>query len=264
MKKIILCTTLFMSATTWADSSHLAQLWGDKTDVTISLGGKTAPRYVGSKDQTISLLPNVNVKRGIFYANALRGAGVQYLSQDGLYTSLGLGYDLGRTEKDDSFLRDGSDKLKGMGTIKPSTTLNMMVAKKVLPNLTVMGEADFAIAGQNNRGHDFRIGTESTVFKNAKNDVNAGVNVYLGDKDYTRTYFGVNAEQSAKSGYTPHQTRAGVYAYSLKGDWTYQINSRWSVYTLAEITQLSGKAKSSPIVARSTGVTVTSLLNYQF
>lgn len=264
MKKIILCTTLLMSSVAWADSSTLAQLLGDKTEVTVSLGGKTAPRYLGSKDQTVSLLPNVSVKRGIFYANALRGAGVQYLSQDGLYTSLGLGYDLGRTEENDSFLRDGSDKLKGMGKIKPSATINMMAAKKVLPNLTLIGETDFAIAGQKNRGHDFRIGTESTVFQDDKNEVNAGVNAYLGDKDFTNTYFGVNAQQSANSAHAQHQTKSGVYAYSLKGDWTYKINQRWSVYTLAEITQLSGKAKSSPIVERSTGVTVTSLVNYKF
>lgn len=119
MKKIIILSLLMSSSTTFA-APTLAQLWGDKTDVTVSLGAKTAPRYLGSKDQTVSLLPNISAKRGIFYANALRGVGAQYLNDSGLYTSAGLGYDLGRTEENDSFLRDGSDRLLGMGKIKPS------------------------------------------------------------------------------------------------------------------------------------------------
>ena len=79
-----------MSSSTTFAAPTLAQLWGDKTDVTVSLGAKTAPRYLGSKDQTVSLLPNISAKRGIFYANALRGVGAQYLNDSGLYTSAGV------------------------------------------------------------------------------------------------------------------------------------------------------------------------------
>ena len=263
MKKIIILSFLMSSSTTFA-APTLAQLWGDKTDVTVSLGVKTAPRYLGSKDQTVSLLPNISAKRGIFYANALRGVGAQYLNDSGLYTRAGLGYDLGRTEENDSFLRDGSDRLLGMGKIKPSATMNAMVAKKVLANTSIIGEVNFAIAGQNKRGHDFRVGTESIVFKNNKNDVNLGVNAYLGDKNFNRTYFGVNAEQSVNSAYAQHTAKSGIYAYSLKGDWTYKINNRWSVYTLAEVKHLAGSAKNSPIVGRATGIAVSSLVNYAF
>lgn len=85
-----------------------------------------------------------------------------------------------------------------------------------------------------------------------------------GSDKYMQTYYGVNAAQSAASGFARHDAGAGIYAWSMNLDWTHKLTSRWSVLASAGVTQLTGDASDSPIVHRKTSPTGSLKVTYSF
>lgn len=79
-----------------------------------------------------------------------------------------------------------------------------------------------------------------------------------------QTYYGVNASQSAASGFTRYDAGAGIYAWSTNLDWTHKLTQRWSVVAGAGVTQLMGDAADSPIVQRKTSPTGSLKVTYSF
>lgn len=69
-----------------------------QTDVTVSLCTTSAPCYMGASGTRVQVLPNLNVRRGIFFADTVRGIGVEYQSASGFYIGQAFHYDAGRTE----------------------------------------------------------------------------------------------------------------------------------------------------------------------
>ena len=74
-----------------------SQIWGDHTDVSLSLLVGAGPSYMGSRDTQRAVGAFFGISRGIFFLDD-RGIGVQYGSDDGLMASLSIGADPGRSE----------------------------------------------------------------------------------------------------------------------------------------------------------------------
>ena len=213
-----------------------------------SVGAKigVAPRYLGSDKSHIAVAPDFTFTDGTFFADSERGLGAQYQNGDGFTASAALNYDLGRTEKN-SIYRPGSKELKGMGRVKGSALANVGVSQEITPWLTVSGDVNVPFAGQKHRGQDFRLGVSSALPMGDSDQLILSADALGGSSNFNRTYFGVTPEQSARSGYRAHKTKAGIYGYSAGAGWEHQFDENWTTGANLGVTRLTAR----PATARS-------------
>jgi len=235
---------------------------GNKTEITVGLGAAVTPRYLGAKDSRTMPVSTLSIYHGIFFADSIRGLGVEYLTQSGLYANMAIGYDFGRTEKDSNW-RPGSKRLQGMGEVKGATTANFLLAQELTSWLSVNGEAEVRIAGHE-RGNRYRLGLESTILNAVDDVVTLGVNMHVGDGRYSRTYFGVSTAQAQASRFARFNAESGIYAYSVSADWHHDFSKHWTMSVGVSVMEFSDKARRSPVVEEKTGVTGFTTLHYAF
>ncbi len=230
-----------------------------------SVGAKigVAPRYLGSDKSHIAVAPDFTFTDGTFFADSERGLGAQYQNDAGFTASAALNYDPGRTEKN-SIYRPGSKELKGMGRVKGSALANVGVSQEITPWLTVGGDVNLPFAGQKHRGQDFRLGVSSALPMGDSDQLILSADALGGSSNFNRTYFGVTPEQSARSGYRAHKTKAGIYGYSAGAGWEHQFDENWTTGANLGVTRLTGKAGDSPIVKKKTSATATATVRYNF
>lgn len=67
-------------------------------------------------------------------------------------------------------------------------------------------------------------------------------------EDYNQTYFGIDADNAARSGLAQYDADAGFKDVSLKVKGQYMLNEHWGVLGMAGYKQIIGDAADSPIV----------------
>lgn len=233
----------------------------------LTLGGgvDVAPRYSGSDKSRVSAAQVVDYSMANgFFISTTRGIG--YGNNIGrLDYNAAVSYRTGRKDKDVSSdsISSGSDYLRGMGDIKGSAIVVPGLGYKVTDWLNLQLQAEIPVSERDN-GEAVHFGISSPLYTSSKNAVTLGLTGSWGSGKYMQTYYGVNAAQSAASGFARHDAGAGIYAYSMNLDWTYRLTSRWSVLTSAGVTQLTGDAGDSPIVQRKTSPTGSLKVTYSF
>ncbi|MFZ5257837.1 MipA/OmpV family protein [Enterobacter bugandensis] len=233
----------------------------------LTLGGgvDVAPRYSGSDKSRVSAAQVVDYSMANgFFISTTRGIG--YGNNIGnLDYNAAVSYRTGRKDKDVSSdsISSGSDYLRGMGDIKGSAIVVPGLGYKVTDWLNLQLQAEIPVSERDN-GEAVHFGISSPLYTSSKNAVTLGLTGSWGSGKYMQTYYGVNAAQSAASGFARHDAGAGIYAWSMNLDWTYRLTSRWSVLTSAGVTQLKGDAGDSPIVQRKTSPTGSLKVTYSF
>ncbi|MGX5107679.1 MipA/OmpV family protein [Enterobacter cloacae] len=233
----------------------------------LTLGGgvDVAPRYSGSDKSRVSAAQVVDYSMANgFFISTTRGIG--YGNNIGnLDYNAAVSYRTGRKDKDVSSdsISSGSDYLRGMGDIKGSAIVVPGLGYKVTDWLNLQLQAEIPVSERDN-GEAVHFGISSPLYTSSTNEVTLALTGSWGSGKYMQTYYGVNAAQSAASGFARHDAGAGIYAYSMNLDWTYRLTSRWSVLTSAGVTQLTGDAADSPIVQRKTSPTGGLKVTYSF
>ena len=244
-------------AQTWSD-----RLLGDKTQFSIGTAMIVAPRYLGSDNYRVQVLPVFAIERGIFFADTSRGAGVQFQTDGGFYASQSVYYDFGRLQRD-SVLRPGSRKLAGMGDVPGSVTARTLLMQQITPNFSVNAEVEFALKDGARRSH-YRLGAEYNLLKTSTDTVALSADVHAGDRRYNQAYFGVTDAQSARTHFAAFKAGSGMYAYSLGANWSHTLSPHWSTSVQIALMQYVDNAKASPLVANRTSVTGDAALTYTF
>ncbi len=75
----------------------------------------------------------------------------------------------------------------------------------------------------------------------------AGPGITWGDRNYTQTFFGVTAAQSASSGLPQFDAGAGIGSARLSAGAIYRLAPRWRLLSSYSYARLTGDAGSSPI-----------------
>ncbi|WP_248324446.1 MULTISPECIES: MipA/OmpV family protein [unclassified Caballeronia] len=81
---------------------------------------------------------------------------------------------------------------------------------------------------------------------------------------YTRTFFGVSAQESAASGLPQYATRSGLRDIHLGLNATYTMNAHWSADVTAQIGRLEKYAGGSPITERRLDLNGVASVAYHF
>lgn len=233
----------------------------------VGLMAGVAPRYMGSDDYSAMVVPVLSYRRGGFFIGGLGGIGYAHQGESGFQVRAALNYDPGRVDNKDTdgyWAPRGSRDLDGMGRIRGSTVLQLGLSQPVAPWMMLDAEADIRLTGQRKRGNRYGLGFTVLPYQRDDAQLSIGLRADIGDGNYNQTYFGVNDQQSARSGHPVFRAERGLQSWTMTMQWSMQLATNWSFLALAEGTRFSGKIRKSTIVRDDVNGVVAAGIQYQF
>ncbi|MFP2680425.1 MipA/OmpV family protein [Enterobacter ludwigii] len=240
--KIALVTLIAASFASQASSDKKASY------VTIGVGSQYAPEYTGSNKYDVNTLPyfgwtyddwSVNTDKGIVYSHQF---------SNGVYLGQALGYSLGRTDSGNTWLQEGSDKLKGMGKI--NTVMNTTTTAGWWMAPWIGFEGNITAPLTESQGMQYKIKLNVVLFANDTDTLLISTERKYGDARYNNTWFGVNENQSTHSGYRSFNAGSGLNSVNYDINWQHTFNDNWSGYADLGYITLADRVSSSPIVQK--------------
>ncbi len=218
-------------------------------DVRVSLGMGVAlrPDYAGSRSQTLMPAPVIDVRwRDTLFLSTTGGLpslGANLINDSGWRAGPVVRLRFPRQESANAVLR-------GMGDVDWTPELGGFVEYRA---------GYFRLGGEIRRG----VGDHDGVVAELRADAVArpadgltlsfGPRLNLGDESFTRRYFGVDALQSARTGYPVHRPSGGVTSVGAAVFASYALTSRLSLTGIVEFNRLQGGAAESPLVRGGRG-----------
>ncbi|WP_300295445.1 MipA/OmpV family protein [Ferrovibrio sp.] len=221
---------------------------GEKTDwrLTIGAGAMLAPSYLGSDDYDIDALPLFDLRYADrVFLSTRDGLGANLLSSSRWRAGPVIKYRFGRDQDDD-------DALRGLGDVDPAGEAGGFVHYDLRP--FKLG----AEIRQGFGGHEAVIGDMFVTWSTRLTDslmLTAGPRATVASKDFTQTYFGIDAGQAARSGYRPYDPDGAYVSYGLGATLTYKLTDQLSLGGFAGIDRIAGDAADSPIVDQAGSAT---------
>lgn len=218
------------------------------------------PRYDGSDRYHAVAGPSIDIRyRDRFFLSTGEGIGMNVLTGPNWRVGFGAAYDLGRRAADDL------GHLNGMGNINPAPSLRLLGEYAISKSFPLVFRADLR---RNFGGDNGWIGDVGAYLpmpgSSEKFSWFAGPTMTIADSRYMNSWFGVNAQQSARSGYRRYDASAGIRSVGFGVSASLTLNKRWILTADGAFQQLVGAAAHSPITqTRASGVFDLSL-NYQF
>ena len=220
------------------------------------------PVSPGVDENEVDVLPYLDIEyKERFFIKSQYGIGAYLLKSDsGLEYALGaaIGYEGGRDED------DARAQLQGLGDIDGSAEAILFAEIEAGPV-----EVGLEVAqGLNSDGHDgFRAELSAGIDTMLTDRLMLGAGPFItyGDGQYIESYYGVTAEQAARSTiYEQYDTDGGFESYGLEVNARYRITDHWSLMGFGSYTRLMGDAKDSPIVDDTGFWSGGAVLSYTF
>lgn len=235
--------------------------WED-WDVTIGAGAIYGPVSPGIDKYEVTPIPYVDIEYlDRFFIKTQRGIGAYALraeNKDDYGLGFALGYDPGRKEE------DARDELNGLGDVDGSLEAILFAEGEIGP---VDLELELA-KGLGEDGHDgFRARLSAGVDTMLGDSVLIGAGPFItyGDDQYVESYYGVSAEQAARSTkFGRFDAEGGIESFGVEASAVYLIDRNWSISTFAEYARLAGDAKESPIVEKEGFISFGTAIAYTF
>lgn len=211
----------------------------------IGLGVGTRPEYEGAKDRKTRPAPYINLFYGdtFFLTGMKAGANLlRYQTGQGVTVTAGPLLALrGGREQDDHAALNGLgdiDRALDAGGFVRFRKQGWQASVDVRQNLT---NTDQGATVNFSAGHGMRV--------SEKLRLRTGVDTTWASSDYMKTFFGIDALQSAQSGIAQYAAGSGFkhVGASLMAD--YSINREWAGFATLRYKRLLGDAADSPIVA---------------
>ena len=232
--------------------------------VAVGAGVLSAPKFPGSDKQRTLALPVVlaSLSYGRFFiggepaAGSAGGIGMRLYTDAHWRLAAGLSADLGhRKESDDP-------RLTGLGDVDRTASAFVSAAYIAGPVTTRLRVASDIL------GHDqgtlARLDVLGRARASERVTVFAGPGVTWADRRYTQTFFGVSADQSARSGLPQFDAGGGWNSARFSAGAILRIDARWSASAFAAVARLQGDAADSPITEDRSQVYAGVFLTYRF
>ena len=229
--------------------------------VTLGLGLHHGPDYLGSADNRARVAPillaswRTGIGRFSFGdVPAMPGPFFSYTpyETDSLSVGVGLGRDMGRDDDGAGTFKLGSASLKGMGDVDSTPVFGVHASYRI-DRWRLHGLARQAFdrdEGHGGRLADLRLSYDLPVPALWHADV--GIGATFADSRYMSAFFGVTPQQSLATGFTAYSAQRGLRDVSLNLGTRYRVDAHVAVIGRANVSQLGGDAKDSPVVKRRT------------
>ncbi|MBV5266041.1 MipA/OmpV family protein [Pinisolibacter sp. B13] len=205
--------------------------------VVVGAAAFVLPEYEGSDKFRVLPFPIVSASYGDWAHLDTSGLTVDVYKDGGFRIGVKAGYEFGRKESDSNYLR-------GLGDVGAGGIVGGIVSYETGP-FKIYAELDKTFGGSD--GLTGKLGA-SASYRYDRFLFSADAFATLADDKYMEAYFGVNANQSARSGLPEYTAKAGLKRVDLKGSVTYLVTENWSVTGAAGAGLLMGDARNSPIV----------------
>ena len=230
-----------------------------------ALGGGvvSTPKFPGSKDLKTEVVPLISATYGRFFVGAVPGSGTPAgvgvnLYQDShwrLGAALSADIFSPRKESDDSHLR-------GLGDINRTARAGVF-ASYTYDWLSIRANVASDILNKK-QGTTAGLEVEASYHPTDQLTLTAGPGITCADRQYMKTFFGVDAEQSARSGLPAFDAKSGVSNVRFSVGANYQFDPHWSVGARFSAAKLRGAAADSPITEKATQNTTGLFVVYRF
>lgn len=252
------------------------------SDSYVGLGVQSAPRYAGSGEQRLSILPAVQFawSNGAFLSGANAGwhlsdsPTVEYgplLSWQPPRRRDGDGRNVGVITT--SIVPDvvsvklskrSSQGLAGLDEI-PSRLLAGAFFNYYLTPEWRLTNSVLAGAGSDSHGVMWRLGVQRIGIDLGHHHslaFNAGL--VVANRAYNQAYSGISPAEAARTAYSAYQAGAALRSVRLGARWNWDFSSAWLLTTGLEASRLLDVAAHSPLTMRADGVTASTVLAYRF
>jgi outer membrane protein len=220
----------------------------------MSLGGGVAslPQYPGSDRRKTRLLPLFSLTYGRFFvgadpesgagggAAAAGGIGFNAYQAGGWRLGATLGADLisPRKEADD-------ERLRGLGDIGRTVRAGVF-ANYAQEWFILRSSVNTDVAGKG-RGTVVRLDALGRYRPSERLTFTAGPGLTWASAQHEQTFFGIDADQSARSGRPQYTAGSGIESLRFGVGARYVIDRQWSVAASFSAVRLQGDAAASPI-----------------
>lgn len=223
-------------------------------EVVIGAGVIYRPKYEGSGEMEISPVPFVSATFFDRLTIDPTGIGLKVYERGPFELDVNVGYDLGRSE-------DDSDDLRGLGNIDAAATIGGKASINYGP-ATFFVSIDKMVGGSD--GLVGKAGLELMQPVTETIILGAGVSATYADKNHMEAYYGIDADQAARSGYSTYEAGAGMKSIDLSVSATYLINDNWTLRGEQKLGIIIGDAADSPIVKQNLQPSSLLILGYRF
>lgn len=251
----VIALVMFGISTACAASPQRESPW----EVSIGAGVTRTPRYEGAEAAELSPVATVGVVwNDLVYLTVPEELGVVLYDEYGVRGSLGIGYDFGRD--------DHSGALRGLGEIAGAPTVNALLEYELGPLVTALAAKRFLGGSE---GLEVSLDIEGSIPLRRRvagaptpPAIAPGVSVRWADDNYAAAYFGIDADQSARSGLPRHAVGAGVTSVGGRVAAVYPLGARISANVAFEYSRLIGEVAASPIAGSEHQYLTTVLVWY--
>ena len=194
----------------------------------VGLAPVFAPAWQGSRDQALSIFPDlrVNYRDSVFFS-VPDGLGWNVVNRDGWKIGPLFKFRFGRNENNGGspfLISGGSTALQGMGDIGFAGEPGAFAQYSFFKNrVRARAELRAGFGGHTGLVADTSIGWNDRIGTPGTNGLwlySATARATFAGADYTNTYFGVNAAQSAATGLAVSQTGSGVVSTGINASLT--------------------------------------------
>ena len=232
----------------------------EKWEVRVGAAASIRPYYEGTTNYFVLAGPVIDIRyRDLAFLSTGEGLGWNIIHTNNLRAGIALTYDFGRREKHDH------DHLGGLGNI------GMALETKLFAEYVVSKEFPLVVRANVRRqfgGANGVIGDIGAYMPLPGSNENffwfAGPTVTFADSAYMSRWYGVSAEQSARSGLAQHRAGGGIKSYGGGISAMWFFDKHWFTTADVGVSALVGDARSSPVTSRSTSWTGDISINYQF
>jgi outer membrane protein len=223
--------------------------------IRVGAGAVYAPAFVGSDHYQLRAGPDLEVRyKDRFYFSVIDGVGVDVIKTDSLRVGPLVKFQQKRRESGkNTFVVAGgrSDELRGLGSVSATAEAGGYVQYDV-GGLSARAEVRKGIGG-----HDGIVADVSARFAvpipvpaiNARPVIVAvGPRATIVDDKYNASYFGIDANQSARSGLRTFNAKGGLLSYGVGSAVIIPLSDHLSGAILSGYDRISGDAAKSPLV----------------
>ncbi len=217
-----------------------------------------APTYQGASKDKLKLHPGFFLRYGRFTITNASG----FVTRRADDVSRGLGVDLSRPESNlrmnlalrfDAGRTEGTDPaLAGLGDVKPTVRARFTAGWRLEDGWRTgfSWSVDAFGRGGGNFG-DVNVGREIRLSPHTV--WNVGVSLSAAGDRYMQTYYGVNEEQAARTGYRVYEPGAGLRDIAVATSFRTELSDRWLLLGGAGASRLVGPPVDSPITQKLNG-----------
>ncbi|MCB1332181.1 MAG: MipA/OmpV family protein [Roseivivax sp.] len=201
------------------------------------LGAVVAPSYFGSDDYEVG-------PTGSFQFGHLKLGKLEFGNPDPDAVSLGW-HPRGSLRVIGERSSADHSELAGLDDIDLSVELGGGIGYRA-ENFAAFADARYGVIGH--QSWVGVLGADAIIQPDDKLTLTIGPRILWGSQDYTATYFGVTAAESAASAFPVYAPGEGIVSAGLELGATYKLSQDWSLAGTLKWDRLSGDAANSPIV----------------